>query len=157
MAKCTWFFIVVAGELSDRARKSDSKFAAGVYAAENHVCHGMAGFLSQVPAFHNRWGVFLQVVNGNGSPVYQQDDDRLSGFEDRLRQFVLHTGQIEVVTISQMRFAPCFAVDQFILAQHQNDSIAFICRFHGIGNQPLIIVGIVQDGILVYQPVYFLV
>src|SRR5208283_4281573 len=59
MPKCTWLLVVVAGELSDRAGKGDGEFAAGVHAAEYHVCYSMTGFFSQVPALHNRRSLFL--------------------------------------------------------------------------------------------------
>jgi len=144
-------FIVVAGSLSDRARKSDSKFAAGGLRRRKITSATHGRFLSRYQHSTSA-GRVLQVVNVTGRRYHRMTT--ASGFEDRL------ANSFACPARSRSSRSPKWdSLHGFAVIIHSrptpNDSIAFICRFHGIGNQ-LLSSSNCSGWILVYQPVYSL-
>lgn len=101
--------IVVVGELADGARNGYWQTSRGIVVAEEDVGHGGAAFLAEIKAIENGGNVLGEEVDGIGTAMLEEDDDRLACGENGFGEIILIAEKVEVVAIAGMIDGPGFA------------------------------------------------
>src|SRR3546814_1795899 len=84
--------IVEHRQLPCRTRDRHRQLAARIDVPEQHIRHGMAALLAQIPAFQNGVGLFRNLDGGGRTTVDEHHGDRLA---QRLERSEEHTSELQ--------------------------------------------------------------
>ena len=128
--------VVEDRKLPGRARDGDGQPAAGVHVAQQHVGHGVARFLTQIPAVGDGGHRAVDVHEAEWAAAEQQYDHGLAGFAHGIHQLVLHGAQLEA------RVVPVVADPRLMHhpgsgAERQHHHVSLACDIDRLTDQAL--------------------
>ena len=129
--------VVEHRQLADGRGDGHRQFAAGIDIAEQHIRHGVAALLAQIPAFDQRIRLRRELTTGRRPPIDQHHDHGLAERVYGIEEVVLLAHQIQAVAIAQMVVGPAFAAGLLGIADGENDLIGASCaHVHRLLDEP---------------------